>query len=81
MSFGQLMQGDLLPTICNGETETWEVIATEATEDTVSLTLRLLKEKKRVEVPAMDPAEYRRQQMLKPHSKIRTRVPEGWLNV
>lgn len=80
MSISQLVVGDKIPTIVNGEAETWEVEQISADSDTVTLTLRLLTEQNKTTIPVIDEAEYRRQQMLKPHQKILTTVPDGWLN-
>ena len=76
MSFSQLMPGDVLPiTLGGGETEVWEVKEVRVSLDTVDLKLLLQKEES-----TEHPAEERRRELESPHSKIRTTIPESWLD-
>jgi hypothetical protein len=76
MSFSQLMPGDILPiTLGGGETEVWEVREIRTNLNVVDLKLFL-----QVETRTEHPAEKRRRELESPHSKIRTTIPESWID-
>ena len=75
MSFSQMMPGDVFPVMVQeGHTETWQVEDVQHMDDTVDIKFRLL----RSHVQVDQSVEKRRQDLIKPHRKIRLDIPDEW---